>query len=482
MVARGLLAGIDLGTSSVKVGLFSPTGDVAALVSEPLAGDRSSPDAWWDATCRGLQRALADLSSGVVCAVSAGGQSPTLVGVDRLGKAVGSAILWSDTRAAPHAEDATQLLGRPIGVGVSYLPLALYIRDEEPSWFARIHRFLQAWDVITYRLTGNLLGSEVTGLDPWPRADLQKLGLPPEKFAEIRPWGSVLGRVTSDASEKSGLPVGIPVIGGSGDLTLSLIGTPGLETGVALNQGGTSGGIALLWDEPLQGDGILCGEAILPGLWFAGGPTSASGLALEWILRDVLSWAGDYATCLERAFGAPPCDAPLLFLPYLKGQRTPVWDEQARGVFFGLSSDHSGDHLVTAVVEGITLAEADILYRVKAAGGTVRAVTVSGGQANSRRWNQLKADAFGVPVQVPQVTATGCLGAAAVAGWGVSLWPDALTGGRAMSKVDHRLLPRPGATVAWGKRLAVFRDLYRRTRDLFPQLRGLYSVPLPRHD
>ena len=155
-----------------------------------------------------------------------------------------------------------------------------------------------------------------------------------------------------------------------------------------------------------------------------------------------------------------------MFLPYLDGERTPIWDSSARGIFLGLSLAHTREDLISAVIEGVTLGLKNILERVKSAGVLLTAATVYGGQANNPAWNQLKADAFGIPVNVPLVKEATCLGAAAVAGWGTGIWPDVATAGRKLSIVEYTCTPTLLTATLWQEKLMAFRELYKRSRDL----------------
>jgi len=460
------LIGIDIGTSGVKIGAFSTKGEARLLLNQPFRRDPLDPDGWWHATCVGLRKISDEVGAAYIDAICVGGQGPTLVAIDRSGGTLPPAVPWSDSRSAKYAERVSQLVGHKVHAGWSYLLRVIWLREEEPDRYAQAAIFLQPWDLINYRLTGVLVGSEIAGGHPWPPEELEALGLPVEKFVKVQEWGVVIGGVSRGAADITGLSEGTPVIGACGDGALSLLGAPGLEKGIAHNEGGSSGGVGLLWDNALEGEGLLCAPSAIPGLWIVGGPTSSSGRAMHWILREILGRQENIEDVIAQALASARLPQDLIFLPYLDGERTPVWDDGARGILVGLSLATSAEHCIAAVIEGITLNQADILNRAKRAGAALTAVTVTGAQANNPGWNQLKADIFGVPVYVPQVTASTCLGAAAVAGWGLGIWPDAATGGRAMSRVQYECQPSSQAGDTWEKRLDLFRSLYQQTRGL----------------
>ena len=129
-----------------------------------------------------------------------------------------------------------------------------------------------------------------------------------EKFVNIRDWGTVIGVINKSGKSQTGLPAGTPVVGGTGDATLSLIGSPGLEIGWAHNEGGSSGGISVFSDRSNQIEGLLNAPFVIPGWWLVGGPTSSGGRTVQWILRDILGHSRDYRQLIEGALseGEPP--------------------------------------------------------------------------------------------------------------------------------------------------------------------------------
>jgi xylulokinase len=161
----------------------------------------------------------------------------------------------------------------------------------------------------------------------------------------------------------------------------------------------------------------------------------------------------------------------LLFLPYLRGERAPVWDNQARGAFVGLTDRHTRAHCARAVYEGIAFAVRDILERSQVA-ASLRAETLraSGGASRSALWNQIKADVTGLPVQQMAVSDAACLGAAMLAAIGVQAHGDLAAAAAAMVRPTTVFVPGPGAVARYNELFAVWRELYPALRPLFPQL------------
>ena len=468
MKGEKLLVGIDLGTSSVKIGAFTLRGEPRFLVSQKFRGDSLNPEVWWKATCLGLQTMISSLGTGRIMAVSVGGQGPTLVGIDRFGKATGLAIPWSDTRAQIYANEVSIQLGKQVDATGSFLLRVYWIYKEDKYRFDNTFKFMQAWDFLTYRLTGTLAGSELPWSHPWTKTDIALLNFPSEKFINIVDWGTILGNTDKSIISETGLPNGVPVVGGTGDATLSIIGSPGLDLGWAHNEGGSSGGISVLCDRPVQGEGLLSAPFVIPNWWMVGGPTSSGGRTVQWILHDIFGYLGDYRSIIEKALSKGSHPASAVFLPYLDGERTPIWDRSALGGFLGLSLTYTREDMISVVIEGITLGLKDILERVKASGIIVQAATAYGRQAYNPSWNQLKADAFGIPVHVPLVKEATCLGAAAIAGWGIGIWPDVTSAGKRLRIVEYSCTPSIKSAAAWSDNLIAFREFYKCTRERIP--------------
>jgi xylulokinase len=464
MKSEKLLVGIDLGTSSVKVGAFSLSGKARFLSSEPFRKDNLEPEAWWIALCQGLRAMALAVGQASIISICVGGQGPTLVSIDQNGHALGSAISWSDHWAECYADELAIRMAKPRSSVGMFLLRAYWLYKKDPCRFGGTYKFMQAWDFLTYKLTGELSGSELPWSHPWLQADLDLIGFPQEKFTNIQDWGTMVGKVSKIAAEVTGLPAGIPVIGGMGDATLSILGSPGLEVGWVHNEGGSSGGISVLSNLSVEGEGILSAPFVLPGWWMVGGPTSAGGRTVQWFLHELLGSGEDYTALIQAALSKSKHPSHITFLPYLDGERTPVWDRSARGAFTGLSLVDGREELINAVIEGITLGLKDILERINFAVGDLIAASVYGAQAYTPAWNQLKADVFGMPIYVPSVKEATCLGAAAVAGWGAGEWPDIATASRSLSTVESIYFPKD-RNQAWSEKLTGFRELYQRMRQ-----------------
>jgi xylulokinase len=478
--------GIDLGTARVKVGLVSPSGELRALAraSHELEVDamtgraEQDPEAWWT----GLQRAVAEvLASAAVGAsdpieirgIAVAGQGPTTTPVDDRGVPTGPAITWLDSRAGRERDEleaATGLRGWALGV----LPAALRL-ERNGAGTGSTRWYLNSWEAMTLRLTGRAATTLVPG-QPFPDTQtIAAAGLDPRRIAPTCPVGSVVGGLTDGAAAALGLSAGTPVVAGLVDAFASFHGAGMTQPGDAIDVGGAAGGFGVYWDRPLDAPGGFTTPAPLPGLWSVGGAMAATGAALDWLASKVLGDTVSIPDLIEEAAAVEPGADGLVFLPYLAGERSPLWDPSARGVLAGLTLAHGRAQIARAVLEAAALAIRHVAEPILLAGARVDAMRVCGGPAQSPTWNRIKADVTGFEVAVPRVLETTVLGAAIVAAVGTGAQPDPSTAIRSMTSIAERIHPDPAARAAYD-------DVYRRYRELYPAvapvLQGREAAPM----
>jgi xylulokinase len=440
---------IDLGTTEVKVGLVALDGRLLALARARYATDadpaigraEQDPEAWWGAIGLAVREATRT-EVGDVVAIGIDGHGPSLVSVDADGSPTRPAIIWQDTRSISEQAELAAATGLE-GWALAGLPAALWIERHEPAVAAATCWYLATWDFVALRLTGHPTTSLVDG-QPFPdTAALDRLGVPGSKVPPAVPAGSVVGELTDSAASGIGLRPGLPVVAGIVDAWTSYHGAGMTQPGDAMDPGGAAGGFGVYWDRPLVVPGSFSTIAPLPGLFSVGGAMAATGRALDWFRVDILGGSISTEALLEEAGGTPPGADGLLFLPYLAGERSPLWDPTARGAFVGLSLPHGRGHLVRAIVEASALAIRHVAEGIVAAGAEVRSMRVCGGPARSELWNQVKADVTGFEVEVPAVLETAVAGSAILAATGIGAWPDLPAAIRGMTRVRRRLSPRP---------------------------------------
>ena len=457
---------IDLGTTEVKAGLVGLDGRLLGLARAGYATDtdpstgraEQDPEAWWGAIGLAV-RELARLNVGDVCAIGIDGHGPTLVPVDATGRATHPAIIWQDTRSTAEGAELAAATGLQ-GWSLAGLPAALWLERHEPAAAAATCWYLATWDAVAMRLTGRATTSLVDG-QPFPdAATLDAAGVPASKVAPSVRAGSVVGELLPEVAAGLGLRSGLPVVAGIVDAWASFHGAGMTRAGDAMDPGGSAGGFGVYWDAPLDVPGSFSTIAPLPGLYSVGGAMAATGRALDWYRLDVLGGAASTERLIEEAGTIAPGADGVVFLPYLAGERSPLWDPSARGAFVGLALGHGRAHLTRAILEASAFAIRHVAEGIVAAGAQVRSMRVCGGPARSETWNQVKADVTGFTVEVPAVLETAVAGAAIVGATAVGAWPDLPAGIRGMTRVARRLEPNPANRARYDATFTAYRRLH----------------------
>jgi len=224
------------------------------------------------------------------------------------------------------------------------------------------------------------------------------------------------------------------------------------------------------WGAPVHAAGGFTTPAPLPGRWSVGAAMAATGSALEWLANDLLGASVPIEHLIAEAAELAPGAEGLTFLPYLAGERSPLWDPKARGVLAGLTLAHGRAHVTRAVLEAAAFSIRHVAAPMLAGGVRVGTMRVCGGPAHSDTWNRIKADVTGFEVGVPSVLETTVVGAAIVAAVGVGLQPEVPAAIRAMTSLDRTLAPDASTRDAYDA-------AYRRHVELWPALAPVLENP-----
>jgi xylulokinase len=467
---------IDLGTTAVKAGLVGLDGtvhasaraDAGVTIADAPGVAEQDANGWWDAITRATRELTSKRVADVV-AVAADGHGPTLVPVDARGAPVARAITWLDTRSTAELgelADASGLRGWALGV----LPAALWLERHEPEIAARTAWYLNTWEYVAMRLSGSAVATRVEGQELASPDVVGRAGLDLRRIPEAVVSGTVVGSVTGDASAALGIPRGTPVVAGMVDAFASFHGAGLLDAGDAIDTGGVSGGFGVYWPSPVDAPGSFCTPAPLPGMHIVGGAMAATGRALDWFIDDVLGGVVSRDALIAEAAATAPGADGLVFLPYLAGERSPLWDPRATGAFVGLTVRHGRAHMTRAILEAAALAIRHVARPILATGVAVDAMRVCGGPARSATWNRIKADVTRFRVLVPHVVDTTVLGMGIAGAVAIGAQPDMRTAIRAMTRVDHTIDP----DAALG---GVYDDLFDAYVGLHPALAPVLEPP-----
>jgi len=457
-VVREVVLCADLGTGSLRVGAVTAKGKVIAAASAVIRAAELEPrprvidpEVWWRSLARTVGRTLDQLSNrDRVRGLCLSGATRSQVVLDRAGRPLSPALLFRDRRAVDDAAEVARYFpaANPADEITTFHPLAriAWFARRQPEAFDRVGAVLEPKDFLNYRLTGEIATDSVThsrydnlraagrALPDWLERCVRFLALP-----RMAPW-QVLGCITHRRSPWGRL-AGIPVFAGAMDAWASALGSGAIHPGQGYDIAGTSEVAGFITPARVEVSGLvslLWGEKV----WQIGGPTQAGADSVLWCHRT-LRVHGTLAAAVERAGTMSPTETRPLFLPYLAGERTPLWRADVRGAFEGLAREHHADDLLWAVLEGVAMAMHDILARaVTGSGWTLAEVRVGGGGAQSNAWCQLKADVMNVPMFRTSHRETGVIGAAIAAAVGLGWHPRLAAAASAMCRVDRTFEPR----------------------------------------
>jgi xylulokinase len=486
-MARLVLAGVDIGTSSSKGAAFDEGGrclasaEVAYRYESPRRGwAQADAEAWWEATREILHVLVQSVRPAVIDAVAVTGQAPTLLLVDEAGSPIHPAILWLDVRSEGLVEDIARRAG-PDGERAAgnrfhayYLgPKLAWLRRREPQLFEHPVTVLQSHSYPVLRLTGARVTDPSSAALCAPLYDCRarrwsgevcaRLDVDVAWLPEIRPSHAVAGRVTAEAARESGLREGTPVAVGGADFAASTLAAGVTAPGEACLMLGTAGNLVMPLATPDFDLRLINTHHVGCDRYLALGGTLA-GAVQEW-LRSIAA-PGAVFEVLETEAAAVPAGADgLRLLPYLQGERTPVWDATVRGAFAGLSIAHGRGHLYRAVLEGVAVSFRDSAEIAAERGLRLNEVIAVNGGARSPLWRQILCDALGVPLLYMPDSAGAPAGAALLAGMAIGAL-DAAAAARRWRGPLLRHSPDPSRTAVYEAMAAARPRLYEAVRAI----------------
>ena len=429
--------GIDLGTSGVKVALLNAQGEVAAIGSAPLQVSRphalwseQDPESWWLATDQAMQALAQQHALSEVKAIGLSGQMHGATLLDNAHRLLRPAILWNDGRSGEQCREleqrvpaSRQITGNLMMPGFT-APKLLWVRQHEPDIFQRVAKVLLPKDYLRWRLSGDFASdmSDAAGtmwLDvarrDWSDLMLDACGLTRDQMPRLFEGNVVTGSLSGEIAARWGMPA-VPLVAGGGDNAAGAVGVGMTEPGQGMLSLGTSGVYFVVSDgylsNPQRAVHSFCHA--LPQRWHLMSVILSAAACLDW--AAALTGCADVPQLLAEAERADENGAPLWFLPYLSGERTPHNNPQATGVFFGLTHQHGRPELARAVLEGVGYALAQGMDAVHECGVAPSSIMLIGGGARSALWRQMLADISGQTLDYCQGGEVGpALGAARLA-------------------------------------------------------------------
>ena len=470
---------IDFGTTTIKAALFDGEHLVRSK-SVPIRMQTSAGPGMHEVDPLEWIRATAELSLDLlqgaprIAGVVISGNGPTVAVSDSNGNPLRPAITWLDRRGIKEAE----LIQARCGVFVDpsfYLPKTLWLKHNEPRIYDKAAYFFSCPGYIAYRLTGEAaMVFPGEGLENLVYTDgmVKALELDERKFPPFVDFGHQVGVVTDAAAREVHLERGTPVFIGGPDFMMSILGTGAVKPGLACDRAGTSEGINVCVERRIHDDRLLCYRHIAQGFWNVAGIISTSGKALEWY-RSLLGGAASYDQLYAMAADVPPGAKKLVFLPYLSGERTPIWDPLARGVFLGLGLNHDTGDLARAVLESTGFAIRDVLSAMTENGVEVDELRVTGSPARSDVWNQIKADITGKRLLVPENVESELVGDLCIAMHRLGRYASPAEAASDLVKIERAIEPAQENKKLYDEMFDLYRETYVRLKPLFQSIAGI---------
>ena len=490
------LLGIDIGTSACKAALFDRKGQVLAAangeypVYYPEEGwAEQNPEEWWSAVCEAVRQVIrkAGIQPEEIAGVGIDGQSWSAIAIDKGGKVLTNTPIWMDTRAQSICDRLNEEIGedeifRIAGNSLqpSYTTAKiLWYKENLPEVYCKIYKILQSNSYIAFKLTGQISQdlSQGYGLHcfdmrtgQWDEEMCRKMGIPRDFLPEIVPSDRIIGTVTKKAAEESGLAEGTPVAAGGLDAACGTLGAGVIHSGETQEQGGQAGGMSICIEKYQADPRLILGFHVIPGKWLLQGGTTGGGGVMRWFEREF----ADYERLMREQTGissldqlneiaekvTPGCDG-LVFLPYMAGERSPIWNPYAKGVFYGLDFSKTKGHMVRACMEGVAFSLRHNLETAEEAGAKAEILRAMGGSANSLLWTQIKSDVTGKTMAVPASDTATTLGAALLAGVGTGFYKDYEEAVAETVKVTRKHQPDPEKKAVYDKNYETYLELYR---------------------
>ncbi|MDL4842378.1 gluconokinase [Aquibacillus sp. LR5S19] len=447
-MGKEFVIGLDIGTTSVKAVMFDLNGNVVEEAEELITSLYPKED-WVEQNPYEIETktivALKDvitkakLQEANLLGIGFSSAMHSLICVDEKNEAISDMLIWSDGRSSEQAENLDVNIGKKVyqKTGTPIHPMSPFLKllwmkenDYEPyhqaSYFMSLKEFLlQKWfgqRVVDYSIAS---ASGLMNVDmlSWDKDVLDLVGVKESQLSRIVPPTEVLTGLNESLATELGISPQLPFIIGAADGQLANLGSGAITPGEVAVSVGTSGAIRQFTKgAPINNRQETFTYAFTKDTSIIGGATNNGGIALQW-LKDLFAFEGSHDAFLSGVEDVEVGSEGILFLPYVNGERAPLWNQKAKGNFFGLSIGHRKEHLTRAVLEGVTLNLYKIGKSLEEVAGKPVKISVNGGLSKSDVWVQIMADVFGQEIHLSDTHHN--------AGWGAA-WTALV----AIGKVD----------------------------------------------
>ncbi len=483
-----LYIGIDLGTSSVKLLLADEKGNILKTVSReyPLIFPREgwseqNPSEWKNGTLSALDEILDGVDRSSVKGIGVAGQMHGLVILDEEDNVIRPAILWNDGRTGKQTDYLNDVIGKDklsqytgnIAFAGFTAPKLLWIKENEPDNFGKIRKIMLPKDYINYILTGVHATdySDASGMllldvknKCWSKEMLDICSVSESQMPTLFDSFDVIGKV----KEEFGLPEAVAVAG-AGDNAAAAIGTATVGNGKCNISLGTSGTV-FISSENFSVDEFnsLHSFCHADGKYHLMGCMLSAASCNKWFAEEILK-ENDFTELQKDITEEMLGNNSIYFLPYLMGERSPINDTDARGVFTGLSLDTKREDMILSVLEGVAFAIRDSFEVAKSLGLNITESCLVGGGAKSPLWRRILANVLGIKLNILKTEQGPGLGGAILAMVGAGEFSSVNEASEKLVEIAETLLPDERLT-------ALYEDRYNKYKEIYPALKNVFKI------
>jgi xylulokinase len=504
-----LLLGIDIGTYSSKGVLCRPDGTILAgdradhdmSIPKPGYAEHDADAVWWS-DFKQIAKHLADKvpQGDSIASVGVSAIGACVLPVDENGKPLRPGILYGvDTRSVSQIEEletkysrealvefgGTRLTTQAIG------PKILWIKQNEPEIFRKTAKFITSTSYVIYKLTKKYVIDAHTATEFNPLLNIKTVSwddrfakdiVSLDKLPEIGWSDEIAGRVTGEAASETGIPEGTPVNFGAVDALSEAVSVGVVSTGELMIMYGSTAFFIFLIDKPVPTNELWLEAGAFNGQYEYSAGLSTSGSATTWFRdqfgKDLMAaestgGANAYAALAKDAASSHVGANGLIMLPYMSGERTPIFDPKARGVIAGLSLSHTRGDVYRAMLEGTAFAIRMNLEAMQKAGAQIKHGVAVGGGASNELWLQMVSDVSGIPQLLPEKTIGACYGDAFLAGLAIGAIENLDVLKKDWVKIKQEIHPNAENKKVYDQIYPLFKDLYLQSKPVVHQLANL---------
>lgn len=487
---------VNMGMKSIRSIVYDVSGEKIAVASRPIETylDKErvtqEPDEWWEKAKVVIRESTHDIDPRKITYLTVTASSSCLICVDKDGKALEKCIMVSDRRATAEAEEIGRLRGAKVEPSLM-LPKALWIKNNQSKIFDRTYKLLSPDDFLIARMTGKYVTDFFNAQKffyedgQYPTELLKKIGIHECLLPMVLDLGAEVGCLTTASADELGLETSVKVMLTTYDAICGFFGSGVSEEGEASDASGTVTALrALSYRFDLNySDKIFTMPYSKWNMNIVGGSNNLGGGLIEWVKQCYYpNEAYPYEVMEKDAYDAGIGASGLVFLPYLLGERAPIWNSDARGVFFGLERVHTRKEMARAVFDSTGFIALDMINAIEETGMKVNSIRLSGGLARVNLISQIKADVTGRDVVVLDDFETTAGGAAVIALVGAGIYKDIKEAANAF--VNERMVIHPirGNQKKYMELYQIYKETYKSLEGLFTQRAKTISKIYPKHE